>query len=158
MIIDITQLPPESQPCSCAWRNLKPRLQMNLGNIFSFPASVVKEDRLERGSSRCWVNIREFMDKYIPKGLSSIIIIMLQAKTSSYVNWKLFWAALLQGLFCFYITECPQQGKIKPSGRRGDSHPFLPVWASEPFLFLNFLLKYSCVTTLQINSNQKFKK
>ena len=71
MTIDITQLPQENQPCGCAWWNLKPHLQASLGNIFSFPASVVKEDRIEGGCSRCWVNIREFMDKYVPKRLSS---------------------------------------------------------------------------------------
>jgi hypothetical protein len=40
---------------------------VSLGNISSFPASVVKENRLEGGCSRCSINIREFMGKNIPK-------------------------------------------------------------------------------------------
>lgn len=69
--VDITQLPQESQPCGCAWWNPKSQSQVSLGNISSFPASVGKENRLQGGCSRCSINIREFMDKNIPKRLSS---------------------------------------------------------------------------------------
>lgn len=69
--VDVTQLPRENQPCGCAWWNPKSQSQVSLGNISSFPASVVKENRLEGGCSRCSINIREFMGKNIPKRLSS---------------------------------------------------------------------------------------
>ena len=69
--MDITQLPQENQPCGWAWQNLKSQSPVSLGNMSSFPASVVKENRLEGVCSRCSINIREFMDKNIPKRLSS---------------------------------------------------------------------------------------
>lgn len=88
-------------------------MQGSLGNIFSFPASVVKEDRLEGGCSECRANIRELMDKYIPKRLSNKYSnnFVISKQTASVQTEDCFELASLSVLVCVHTIWYPQQGK-----------------------------------------------